>query len=105
MAPTGTLSCEFSSWWIWVQSTCEPSPETFESGSLGSATMRTFLEPKAPQNQPEVHYSICPVSTAHHYMSDMYVHDCKCGNVFQIPFLEGPGYSPKTNYASHARKR
>ena len=33
----------------WVPSTFEPSPETFESGSLGSATMRTFLKPKAPR--------------------------------------------------------
>ena len=28
----------------------EPSPETFESGFLGSTTMRIFLEPKAPQS-------------------------------------------------------
>ena len=33
--------------------------------------LRTFLKPKAPQIHPDVHYSICAVSTAHHNMTDM----------------------------------
>ena len=66
-----------------------PPNNKFQGSRIKIAMLRTFLEPKAPQNHPDVHYSICAVSTAHHYMSDMYVHDYKCGNVFHPAWIMG----------------